>query len=137
MPETHELTKLMFQLSDTRVDLWIHLTISMHLIFFVLWIDKFLHRLWSCRSSRTILEKYLKHAVVLAGNHITTEKLSAEKRSQMHFNLAHYADALFRSHEERLNSNEWHVAIRLRKHKVCSIYDKIGKRNAQNFTLGC
>ncbi|XP_073284364.1 serine/threonine-protein kinase ATM isoform X12 [Primulina huaijiensis] len=69
-------------------------------------------------NSRTILEKYLKHAVVLAGNNITTEKLSAEKRSQMHFNLAHYADALFRSHEERLNSNEWHVAIRLRKHKT-------------------
>ncbi|XP_075505011.1 serine/threonine-protein kinase ATM isoform X4 [Primulina tabacum] len=69
-------------------------------------------------NSRTILEKYLKHAIVLAGNHITTEKLSAEKRSQMHFNLAHYADALFRSHEERLNSNEWHVAIRLRKHKT-------------------
>ncbi|XP_073048616.1 serine/threonine-protein kinase ATM isoform X36 [Primulina eburnea] len=69
-------------------------------------------------NSRTILEKYLKRAVVLAGNHITTEKLSAEKRSQMHFNLAHYADALFRSHEERLNSNEWHVAIRLRKHKT-------------------
>ncbi|XP_073145738.1 serine/threonine-protein kinase ATM isoform X3 [Henckelia pumila] len=69
-------------------------------------------------NSRTILEKYLKHAVVLAGNHIATEKLSAEKRSQMHFNLAHYADALFRSHEERLNSNEWHAAIRLRKHKT-------------------
>lgn len=31
------------------------------------------------------------------------------KRSQMHFHLAHYADALFRSSEERLNSNEWQV----------------------------
>lgn len=46
-------------------------------------------------------------------------KVSAIKRSQLHFHLAHYADALFRSYEERLNSSEWQAAMRLRKHKVC------------------
>ncbi|PIN15510.1 Non-specific serine/threonine protein kinase [Handroanthus impetiginosus] len=68
-------------------------------------------------NSRTILEKYLKHAVNVAEDHKATDKLSIEKRNQMHFHLAHYADALFRSHEERLSSNEWQVAMRLRKHK--------------------
>ncbi|KAI3454494.1 hypothetical protein Pfo_011157 [Paulownia fortunei] len=68
-------------------------------------------------NSRTILEKYLKYAVNLAEDHKATDKLSIEKRNQMHFHLAHYADALFRNHEERLNSNEWQVAKRLRKHK--------------------
>ncbi|KAL7139007.1 hypothetical protein ABFS83_09G021400 [Erythranthe nasuta] len=68
-------------------------------------------------NSRTILEKYLKHAVNLAEGQKATDKLSVEKRNQMHFHLAHYADALFRSHEERLGSNEWQVAMRLRKHK--------------------
>lgn len=41
-----------------------------------------------------------------------------KRRCQTHFHLAHYTDALFRSHEERLNSNEWQSAMRLRKHKV-------------------
>ncbi|KAL0318430.1 UNVERIFIED_CONTAM: Serine/threonine-protein kinase ATM, partial [Sesamum angustifolium] len=68
-------------------------------------------------NSRTILEKYLKHAVNLAEDCKSTDKLSVQKRNQMHFHLAHYADALFRSHEERLSSNEWQVAMRLRKHK--------------------
>ncbi|KAL8457793.1 hypothetical protein ACS0TY_035608 [Phlomoides rotata] len=68
-------------------------------------------------NSRTVLEKYLKHAVNLAEDHKSTDKLSIEKRNQMHFHLAHYADALFHSHEERLSSNEWQVALRLRKHK--------------------
>ncbi|KAJ8553883.1 hypothetical protein K7X08_024561 [Anisodus acutangulus] len=45
-------------------------------------------------------------------------KVSTTKRSQMHFHLAHYADALFRSYEERLNSSEWQAAMRLRKHKT-------------------
>ncbi|XP_022845090.1 serine/threonine-protein kinase ATM isoform X2 [Olea europaea var. sylvestris] len=69
-------------------------------------------------NSRTILEKYLKHAVSIAEDHKTVDKLSMAKRSQMHFHLAHYADALFRSSEERLNSNEWQVTMRLRKHKT-------------------
>ncbi|XP_057808840.1 LOW QUALITY PROTEIN: serine/threonine-protein kinase ATM [Salvia miltiorrhiza] len=68
-------------------------------------------------NSRTVLEKYLKHAVNLAEDYESADKLSIEKRNQMHFHLAHYADALFRSHEERLGSNEWQVALRLRKHK--------------------
>ncbi|XP_070053596.1 serine/threonine-protein kinase ATM isoform X3 [Nicotiana tomentosiformis] len=69
-------------------------------------------------NSRTILEKYLKHAVVLAEDCMARGKVSAIKRSQLHFHLAHYADALFRSYEERLNSSEWQAAMRLRKHKT-------------------
>ncbi|KAL3824832.1 hypothetical protein ACJIZ3_020861 [Penstemon smallii] len=69
-------------------------------------------------NSRTILEKYLKTAVNLAEDYKSRDKLSMEKRTQIHFHLAHYADALFRSYEERLNSNEWQVAMRLRKHKT-------------------
>ncbi|KAM3751704.1 hypothetical protein ACB098_04G130100 [Castanea mollissima] len=68
-------------------------------------------------NSRTILEKYLKPAVSLAVDQNTTNKKSIERQSQTHFHLAHYADALFRSYEERLTSNEWQAAMRLRKHK--------------------
>lgn len=50
---------------------------------------------------------------------MTKDKESMAKRSQMRFHLAHYADALFRSYEDRLNSSEWQAAMRLRKHKVC------------------
>ncbi|CAN0900398.1 Serine/threonine-protein kinase ATM [Linum grandiflorum] len=69
-------------------------------------------------SSRTILEKYLKPAVSLAKDHKFTNKKSMERRSQAHFHLAHYADALFRSYDERLTSSEWQAAMRLRKHKT-------------------
>lgn len=69
-------------------------------------------------SSRTILEKYLKPAVSLAENQKDTKEMSRGRQSQTHFHLAHYADALFRSYEERLTSNEWQAAMRLRKHKV-------------------
>lgn len=69
-------------------------------------------------NSRTILEKYLKHAVALAEDCTARGKVSTTKRSQMHFHLAHYADALFRNYEERLNSSEWQAAMRLRKHKA-------------------
>ncbi|KAL6997151.1 non-specific serine,threonine protein kinase [Sarracenia purpurea var. burkii] len=62
-------------------------------------------------NSRTILE-YLKHAVMLA-----EDRKDTNNKSQTHFHLAHYADALYRSYEERLNSNEWQAAMRLRKHK--------------------
>ncbi|KAL6493547.1 hypothetical protein OROGR_032326 [Orobanche gracilis] len=68
-------------------------------------------------NSRTILEKYLKRAVNLAEDCMIIDKLSIEKRNQMHFHLAHYSDALFRSHEERLSSNEWKVALQLRELK--------------------
>ncbi|XP_024973398.1 serine/threonine-protein kinase ATM isoform X4 [Cynara cardunculus var. scolymus] len=69
-------------------------------------------------NSRTILEKYLKNAVTLANDHQATDKKSIARKSQTHFHLAHYADALFRSYEERLTSNEWQAAMRLRKHKT-------------------
>ncbi|KAI3684521.1 hypothetical protein L6452_33745 [Arctium lappa] len=69
-------------------------------------------------NSRTILEKYLKNAVNLANDHQATDKKSIARKSQTHFHLAHYADALFRSYEERLTSNEWQAAMRLRKHKT-------------------
>lgn len=69
-------------------------------------------------NSRTILEEYLKRAVILAEDRKDTNKKSIARQSQTHFHLAHYADALYRSYEERLNSNEWQAAMRLRKHKT-------------------
>ncbi|KAK8518220.1 hypothetical protein V6N13_027695 [Hibiscus sabdariffa] len=72
-------------------------------------------------NSRTIFEKYLKPAVSHAEGHKTADKKAAERQSQTHFHLAHYADALFRSYEERLNSNEWQAAMRLRKHKTLEL----------------
>ncbi|CAN1347706.1 Serine/threonine-protein kinase ATM [Linum perenne] len=72
-------------------------------------------------SSRTILEKYLKPAVSLAEDHKCTNKKSTERQSQAHFHLAHYADALFRSYDERLTSSEWQAAMRLRKHKTLEL----------------
>ncbi|XP_010663180.1 serine/threonine-protein kinase ATM isoform X4 [Vitis vinifera] len=72
-------------------------------------------------NSRTILEKYLKRAVLLAKDNKNTDKKTIERQSQTHFHLAHYADALFRSHEERLASNEWQAATRLRKHKTIEL----------------
>ncbi|OIV96965.1 hypothetical protein TanjilG_00547 [Lupinus angustifolius] len=72
-------------------------------------------------NSRTILEKYLKPAVSVAEDMNTTDKKAMERKCQTNFHLAHYADALFRSHEERLNSNEWQAAMRLRKHKTIEL----------------
>ncbi|EXB87890.1 Serine/threonine-protein kinase ATM [Morus notabilis] len=72
-------------------------------------------------NSRTILEKYLKPAVSFAENERTMNKKSIERQGQAHFHLAHYADALFRSYEERLTSSEWHAATRLRKHKTMEL----------------
>ncbi|KAK9073522.1 hypothetical protein SSX86_007846 [Deinandra increscens subsp. villosa] len=72
-------------------------------------------------NSATILEKYLKNAVNLANDNQATDKKSIARKAQTHFHLAHYADALFRSYEERLTSNEWQAAMRLRKHKVVYI----------------
>lgn len=69
-------------------------------------------------NSRTILEQYLKHAVGLAKRDKNPDKKCLARQCQTHFHLAHYADALFRSYEERLNSNEWQSAMRLRKHKT-------------------
>ncbi|XVF54114.1 hypothetical protein PTKIN_Ptkin05aG0154900 [Pterospermum kingtungense] len=72
-------------------------------------------------NSRTIFEKYLKPAVSLSEDQKTADKKSAERQSQAHFHLAHFADALFRSYEERLKSNEWQAAMRLRKHKTMEL----------------
>ena len=69
-------------------------------------------------SSRTILEKYLKRAVTFSEELKAVNRKSLDRKCQTHFHLAHYADALFKSHEERLNSSEWQAALRLRKHKV-------------------
>lgn len=69
-------------------------------------------------NSRTILEKYLKPAVSFVEDQKATDKRSRDSQSQTHFHLAHYADALFRSYEERLTSSEWQAAMRLRKHKT-------------------
>ncbi|CAH2064912.1 unnamed protein product [Thlaspi arvense] len=70
-------------------------------------------------NSRTILEKYLKPAVSLAKKQSSEIcKRLVERQSQTWFHLAHYADALFKSYEERLSSSEWQAALRLRKHKT-------------------
>ncbi|KAH0892896.1 hypothetical protein HID58_055325, partial [Brassica napus] len=70
-------------------------------------------------NSRTILDKYLKPAVSLAKNPSSEiSKRLVDRQSQTWFHLAHYADALFKSYEERLSSSEWQAAMRLRKHKV-------------------
>ncbi|KAL8128803.1 hypothetical protein V2J09_017958 [Rumex salicifolius] len=66
-------------------------------------------------------KKYLKRAVLIAGNLKDIGKKSLDRQCQTHFHLAHYADALFRSHEERLNSTEWQAAMRLRKHKTVEL----------------
>lgn len=60
----------------------------------------------------------MKPAVSLTENQKAADKRSRDRQSRTHFRLAHYADALFRSYEERLTSNEWQAAMRLRKHKV-------------------
>jgi len=70
-------------------------------------------------NSRTILEKYLRPAVSLAEEQSSKIcKRLVDRQSQTWFHLAHYADALFKSYEERLSSSEWQAALRLRKHKT-------------------
>lgn len=69
-------------------------------------------------SSRTILEKYLKHSVELAELNKNVDEKSVSRQCQTYFQLAHYTDALFKSYEARLTSSEWQAALRLRKHKV-------------------
>ncbi|XP_078431049.1 serine/Threonine-kinase ATM-like protein isoform X2 [Wolffia australiana] len=69
-------------------------------------------------SSRTILEKYLKHSVKLSEKNNRTDEKSMSRKCKTHFNLAHYTDTLFQSYETRLTSNEWQAGLRLRKHKT-------------------
>ncbi|XP_026430852.1 serine/threonine-protein kinase ATM-like [Papaver somniferum] len=69
-------------------------------------------------NSRTILEQYLKPAVELADPRKSIDKKCIQRQCQTHFLRVHYSDALLRSYEERLVSNEWQAALRLRKHKT-------------------
>ncbi|XP_026382403.1 serine/threonine-protein kinase ATM-like [Papaver somniferum] len=48
----------------------------------------------------------------------SVDKKCIQRQCQTHFHLVHYSDALFRSYEERLFSNEWQAALRLRKYKA-------------------
>ena len=43
------------------------------------------------------------------------------RQCRTYFHLAHYTDNLFKSYEERLSSNEWQAALRLRKYKVTEL----------------
>ncbi|KAF3772764.1 Serine/threonine-protein kinase [Nymphaea thermarum] len=69
-------------------------------------------------SSRTILEQYLKRAVDLSELNSCNEEKNMARQCQANFQLAHYADTLFRGCEERLCSSEWQAAMRLRRHKA-------------------
>ncbi|XP_031496138.1 serine/threonine-protein kinase ATM isoform X2 [Nymphaea colorata] len=69
-------------------------------------------------NSRTILEQYLKRAVDLSELNSCNEEKNMARQCQANFQLAHYADTLFRGCEERLCSSEWQAAMRLRRHKA-------------------
>ncbi|KAL3675793.1 hypothetical protein R1sor_025741 [Riccia sorocarpa] len=70
-------------------------------------------------SSHIILDSYLKRAVGLSESGKDGEGvLETSEMSRSHFRLAHYADALYRNHQERLMSSEWQAALRLRQHKA-------------------
>ncbi|KAJ1684822.1 hypothetical protein LUZ63_016212 [Rhynchospora breviuscula] len=68
-------------------------------------------------DSRTIIEQYLKQSVELTESRTSMGKCTT-RQCQAYFHLAHYTDGLFKSYEERLASNEWQAALRLRKHKT-------------------
>ncbi|KAJ7559328.1 hypothetical protein O6H91_04G079500 [Diphasiastrum complanatum] len=65
-------------------------------------------------SSHTILEGYLQKAVEVAKETNTSSK----QKCKTYYHLAHYTDALYRSYEDQLTSNEWQSALRLRQHKA-------------------
>ncbi|BBN18785.1 serine-protein kinase ATM [Marchantia polymorpha subsp. ruderalis] len=70
-------------------------------------------------SSHTILDSYLKRAVELSSSEdCTRDQLETSRSCRTHYRLAHYADALYRNHQERLMSSEWQAALRLRHHKA-------------------
>ncbi|KAG0491470.1 hypothetical protein HPP92_004868 [Vanilla planifolia] len=69
-------------------------------------------------NSRTILEKYLKRSVELLETGGSKDQKYISRQCQTFFQLAHYTDSLFKNYEERLASNEWQAALRLRKHKT-------------------
>ncbi|CAN6483726.1 unnamed protein product [Victoria cruziana] len=69
-------------------------------------------------NSRTILEQYLKRAVDVSEVKSRKEEKNMAQQCKANFQLAHYADTLFRGCEERLCSSEWQAAMRLRRHKA-------------------
>ncbi|XP_047054644.1 serine/threonine-protein kinase ATM isoform X1 [Lolium rigidum] len=69
-------------------------------------------------NSRTIIEDYLRHSVDLTEFHKNSDKKYMSRQCRTYFHLAHYTDNLFKSYEERLSSNEWQAALRLRKYKT-------------------
>ncbi|KAJ1282905.1 hypothetical protein BS78_03G087400 [Paspalum vaginatum] len=69
-------------------------------------------------NSRTIIEDYLRPSVDLTEFQKTTDKRYMSRQCRTLFHLAHYTYSLFRSYEERLSSNEWQAALRLRKYKT-------------------
>jgi len=69
-------------------------------------------------NSRTIIEDYLRPSVDLSEFEKSTDKRYMSRQCRTHFHLAHYTYSLFRSYEERLSSNEWQAALRLRKYKT-------------------
>ncbi|KAH7439431.1 hypothetical protein KP509_04G060500 [Ceratopteris richardii] len=69
-------------------------------------------------SAKVILKQYHQKAVQLfenAANNNVSEHLI--ERSRAFYRMAHFSDSLYKSYEERLNSSEWHAALRLRMHK--------------------
>ncbi|MCO5564111.1 hypothetical protein L7F22_017767 [Adiantum nelumboides] len=69
-------------------------------------------------SARIILTQYLQKAVQLLESAEYKNRIeNVEKRSRAFYRMAHYSDSLYKSYEERLNSNEWQAALRLRTHK--------------------
>ncbi|XP_062191304.1 serine/threonine-protein kinase ATM isoform X2 [Phragmites australis] len=69
-------------------------------------------------NSRTIIEDYLRPSVDLTEVQKSTDKRHMTRQCRTHFHLAHYTYSLFKSYEERLSSNEWQAALRLRKYKT-------------------
>uniref|UniRef100_J3KVN7 Serine/threonine-protein kinase ATM n=1 Tax=Oryza brachyantha TaxID=4533 RepID=J3KVN7_ORYBR len=69
-------------------------------------------------NSRTIIDDYLRHSVDLTESHKSSDKKYKSRQCRTYFHLAHYTDGLFKSYEERLSSNEWQAALRLRKYKT-------------------
>uniref|UniRef100_A0A0D9UVU8 Serine/threonine-protein kinase ATM n=1 Tax=Leersia perrieri TaxID=77586 RepID=A0A0D9UVU8_9ORYZ len=68
-------------------------------------------------NSRTIIDDYLRHSVDLTGFNTSSDKKYKSRQCRTYFHLAHYTDGLFKSYEERLLSNEWQAALRLRNYK--------------------
>ncbi|PKA53875.1 Serine/threonine-protein kinase ATM [Apostasia shenzhenica] len=85
-------------------------------------------------NSRTILEQYLKYSVELGESIRIVDEKSLSRKYQTFFQLAHYTDGLFKSYEERLASNEWQAALRLRKHKTRELEELL--RRLKNSTKG-